>query len=663
MNSKSEILLGIIIDRGQDYNIIREIDYIVSQLNLVINIFCVFDVYENVNYNLDVALILRPNISFQEIIDIGCKNVVTMSAIEQDFDVPNEIHIYKVLDGSSSYVLLKILMIVQSYNLNVGDFRVASATLIDIIENKANDFVEQSKFKDDNPTEIVQIINKAILYPAGKMNYFREEFSLLEEGSTEIKFDLRRFHFLQIDKIRLHPHDQPCVVYNAKFSVEYADGQTLILDDYLMDNYFTIDEKHYFLKNPPLIDFKPFSRVNPCYLYASFNLESIENSEYFKSPGTIAEIKDHYISLVSDNKVGGFWNREHLQLDNGCYKNKNVFMHLGPKSIGLDKLNNYLLDHGSELIQKRIFYPTHQREFYNREGNGSLFSLFSRKSDQVIISDAHKAKWLKKDLLESIFQTLVLMSEGFLKEEKLFHCANTFKNAKYVYYLRDSVEFAFEKYKHDVFFNKKTIKFDPTVLMEYNQIKYFFEIFKFLSPENLILKEFSVDYYSQSTIINDFFDIIGHPLSEYHDYEPRFDLSKISNVALEFRRLMNFFIIIDDDIACFLQQSLLEYSKFFLNYIWLSKEENDDLRAKFKDKLNMIFSIFNCGDGLKILEAQLPRNTNYIKQEITREEILDVMTFLQKKDDDMYTRLIIELKLTKGVITDNDDFNLIFTEV
>lgn len=638
-------------------SVLEDVRYCVSTLHLPLNII-VLNMENICDYRLDILLMFDYETQVEIPIQVNYEHRIVLS----DFAS----HIKNPIRLNASYILLKILpIILNNYKIEIFDIIIAVLSLLEIFEYKPDDFIKNSRLDELNDEIRAVFKNSSVLFVAGRTTEFRDEFAIGENGTiennkVEITYDLRRFHFLQIDKLRFDPHNEQCAISNCEFTLEYADGELLLLDEYILNDSFTKNDKVYFLHDDPNIIFKPCNKINPTRLHCSFILESLESTPYFKQQNSVKEVREHYQLLLETGKLGGWCvqKKEVIDVEQTLLSDKKVFIFLGPKSAGLDKLNNYFLDHSGELINNKIIYPTHQREFFNRNGRGSIYSLFSLRANKFIIFDEHKAKCLQTDILVSKFKTLILASEDFFVDDRLLSCSETFVNARYVYYFRDSLEFSFAKYKNDVCFNKCKDKFDTYILAGCAQIKYFFSAFKYLSPGQLILREFIDDVFENTNkIIEDSSNIFGCKLLVPEDRSYEFDLRKISFIALEFRRLINFYTFMDDKIVCFIQHALLKYPQGVCDYIFLSNEQEKSYNELFRKKLERLFEAFNYSEGLKTLNSIRPKVKKCINQHIVKENINDVMMFLQKKDDDMYLRLVIELKLSRDVVTDNEEFN------
>lgn len=635
----------------------HDINYVISLLELPIKYICSKDELFSSENNIDVLLISDDNTKLEDLQVANFKHVVLPIKLKDTIDnlhLVSHVH-YTYMKNIAEALLLILKIVITNHKYNQDDLAVAKLTLIEMFENHKNDFIEKSRQKEleEDPSNV--FINSTALYLAGKATDFRDEFAITDSGKTEIVYDLKRFHFLQLDKLRFDPHNDECMVFNCIFYLEYSDGEKVALDDYYTNASFISDGRLYFLGAPNIV-FKPFDRINPLYLHCSFSISSLENTKYFRKLSTVKAIKKHYQALLEKGYLRGFSTRYIVDQSVNQLNSKKVYFLLGPKGIGLDRINNYLLDHTGLLIKQKIFYPTHQREFFNKIGGGSIYSLFSRKTEKVVIFDEHKAKFLKKDLLTGKFEKLLLVSEEFLVGDRLFDCIKTFSEAKCIYYLCDNIDIMFEKYKSEIFFKKGLIKFQDYVLTGGFQVKYIFTLLKCLFPEQLILKKFSNDYYNNPDKLFD--TVLDEPFSIASNYNYPFNLRKISNIALEFKRLINFYTIIDDRIDNFLKQALLEYSGGCNNYLWLSPEEYETNAQLLTRKLEIIFSTFNYQNGLEELKSMKPQNDKvFLEQALTKNQLEEIVSFLKKKDDDMYIRLIIELKLSRDIITDSKIFD------
>ena len=637
-----------------DENIISDIRYIISLLELPIRYVSSDDILSE--HKVDVLLIMNEQTEPEDVNFSGYEHIIMPVTLKPKL---NHSKIHYMCSNGVAYAMLFILFtLFDNYSAKSNDLIVAILSLIEIMENQKNDFIEKSRLKDLEGEINTQFINHSELFIAGKANDFRAGLVIQESGRTEITFDLRRFHFLQINKLRLDPHTEGCAVFNCEFYLEYPDGEKVQLTDYTTNAAFFIEGKYYFLHGDSNIIFKPLDKINPLYLHCSFEISSLENTKYFSKLSTVKEVKKFYQSLFDDGNLKGICNPKNCLSDtaNENVELKQVYFLLGPKSIGLERISNFLLDHTGMLIDRKIFYPTHQREFFDKIGCESLYSLFSRKMGNIVVFDEHKSRFLQKDLLTSKFDNLLLISEGFLGGERLLDCIKTFDEAKFIYYVFNGLEMIFEKYKSEIFFNRSLKRFEHYVLTESTQIKDLFALLKYVPSEKLILRNFSSYHYDiPNKIIDEFLEF---DLLIPRNYKDPFNLSEISNTALEFRRLMNFFTIIDNTIEHFLQHALLEYKGEFKNYIWLTQCEYEAQSEILRQKLEIIFGIFNRHDDLKTLWATNNElNISKLEQVITSDQIEDIMLFLKEKDTEMYLRLVIELKLSKNVITDNAAFN------
>ena len=470
-----QALIGIILSDDINHHIfLEQLEFFIYELQLPI-IYRIVDIHsiesETLNYNLYISFLYN-----EELLNLlaGYTKLLLVHDSEVK-DLSQNINI--VLEQSTVVILLNTLYVIEKILPENDNILLAYYILIELLSYNLFDLINmtENKFKLIHENYKNPVQNYLELYLIGKIAISQDN-AIRVTGQSNISLDLRKFHFVEIDKIRLDPDNKPCAIKNCKFSVEYEDGEIIQLTDFHSNPDLVKYDTYYFNSGIAEINFS-FNRVNPIYFHCAFDIEQLSDTAFVREEKWFEVIRNYY-QIRKDYYLNVIKRINNNPIVNHQLSGKSIYIHLGPDYIGINGLHESILNNLGQLISYKIMYPTHQKDSLISKSRGGLFNIFTKLTSGNIVFDSRKLTNLVKNLNESKFNNLLLSSADFLEENRLEYFCNVLKDTSYIYYLRDTLESCFEDYKLSILYSRETRKFQEVLYIN-KQFQEIFNIIKF----------------------------------------------------------------------------------------------------------------------------------------------------------------------------------------
>lgn len=652
----SNIVCGIVSDPTQN-SVSHLLKYFFNVLNLEIS--CENISIADINKDeFDVVLYFGANHEFCNT-NLKNKKIIIITKLK---NLTNDNYSCQYAAENILSILMNVLNVLEdayktNYNksLTYEKHIVAELIVDDYNSYVLSKYIQQS-FIAIEDSDTINLTNTTVLLTAGNKQPHWGPNKIEIYGENNITFDLRSLYSLEIKLLKILPDLKPCVIANFKFMAEYEDGKMVDLKIFRHNAFLIKYEKYYFDRNDPEIIFEEID-ICPIYIHVSFSIENLSTSDFFIKEKALIEIKNNYEKTRVKDFILAKNYRENNLISTEVQIDKALIIHLGPKIVNLEKLQDFLMDSTSKLIYQKVMYPSHQLQSYDLQGHGGLFLLFSTNKETLsIVFDQHKANNIKTDFKKSSFKFLVLSSENFLEGNRLMSIEENFNNIKYIYYIMNSIVFDFGSYQDDVFWHNETKKFCNYSTNK--QLRQIISIIKYISKDKIELKCIDKLAKSEILLVKDIEEIISVniPLTDNYNFNNSSQIF-LSAEGLEFKRLINHFKITDNEINVFLNSNLIAYNTNKESFIFLTHEMAIERLIENKQRFELILKSFNFPFAEIILSLLNYNDYQYVPQEIDSSQILKIFKFLLEKDSELYKHFVSCLKLQVNIETDNYNFN------
>lgn len=313
-----------------------------------------------------------------------------------------------------------------------------------------------------------------------------------------------------------------------------------------------------------------------------------------------------------------------------------VVIHVGPGKTGSSAIQKWLSDNREYLSSNGIYYPEHRIDS-NGVSSGNAQSLFSYNKQGRLEFNEGKAKNLLTKARKSGAKVLVLSSEAFI--ERHTPIVEFFKDAEYVYYLRNPIESAESLYNQSVkrHFNAGTV--NPPKHINFRSLIHLYE----LSDGKVHIRKYGKTYFINGDIVADFLSVIDTSL-QADELAPVVNLS-YSLEALEFKRRLNFF-----PAASFhakLDNHLQKYQGKVIRFSLLTPMQFENARKLTIERLKQLSEIIHVDLSDFVEEIKQVSQRPCYQQQLTSDEAYLILSVLNMQQPDLVVQIrqIIEWQL------------------
>ncbi len=302
-----------------------------------------------------------------------------------------------------------------------------------------------------------------------------------------------------------------------------------------------------------------------------------------------------------------------------------VIIHIGPPKTGTSAIQLSLSKNRDMLAGMGIYYPDHSTDV-NGISSGNVNSIYTEQDDKGTICPLKVSKLLSF-CENSNLHTLLLSSEYFF--EKLEQLLEYFPHATFVAYIRSPLDLLESNYNQSV---KRHHNVDPIkkfVKLPKFHLSKLQSLVKDYGKDRFIFRAYSSSAFSGSSIIKDFYSVIGisAPLeSDNSCVNPSYSFD-----ALEFKRWINLFC--SHGLAVRVDRVLQAYRSSLMSFSLIEPNQYEYYRAQacqFVEQFNSECAIEGY-DGL-LADISLKKQKRFEEQVLCMERFTKVAEYLHEKE-------------------------------
>lgn len=316
-----------------------------------------------------------------------------------------------------------------------------------------------------------------------------------------------------------------------------------------------------------------------------------------------------------------------------------LYIHIGPGKTGTSVIQNWCLNNQKYLKSEGVYYPKHTLDI-NGVSGGHQFLLFNKVEGKWQLDKTKLKKFEHKHKASKLPITLISSELFWLHIDEL---AELFPQAKFIFYIRSSLEFFESSYNQTVKRHNATKPISER-LKTFTPIPYGIRallsaIDKF-GRHKFIIKLYDRQNFIDGNILFDFFDVFGlHELPNVikKDINPSYSFE-----ALEFKRWINTYKInkkSDNQLDKLLQRYPAGNSNFSL----LSAIKFERFQKRVIEYLTGLLCKLDLPEKdvvTYLSNVKSLKQKPFIEQNFSDQEKEKVLLFIKYNDNELYKNLL-----------------------